>query len=209
VPGGFQNSAQGNYSLAAGRQAKADHQGAFVWADASNADLASTGSNQFIVRASGGIWLGTTSTPNIRPEAFLDTSTGAYLSSSGTWTNASDRRTKENVTPVDGQEVLARLAEMPISTWNYKVDAPSVRHMGPMAQDFYAAFGLGSDDTAIATVDTDGVALAAIQELHQIVQEQQDQIVTLQQQNSELEARMMALEGLVTSLTEVQGGGKQ
>ena len=105
-----------------------------------------------------------------------------------------------------GIMLLARLAEMPISTWNYKSDDPAVRHMGPMAQDFKIAFGLGSDETAIATIDTDGVALAAIQGLYQITQEQAETIATLKAQNSELEARLVALEALVTSLAEPQRG---
>jgi hypothetical protein len=204
VPGGFGNAAQGNYSFAAGHRAQANHQGAFVWADAANADLASTGDNQFIVRASGGIWLGHTSTPSIRPDAFLDTSTGAWLSQSGTWNNNSDRRAKENIAPVDEREILTRLAQLPISTWNYKVDDPAIRHLGPMAQDFEAAFGLGANETSIATLDADGVALAAIQGLYQLTQEQQAQIADLEKQNLELEARLKALEQLVNSLSELQ-----
>jgi hypothetical protein len=210
VPGGFQNSARGNYSFAAGQRAKSNHLGAFVWADASNADLASAGPNQFIVRASGGIWLGGTHSisPTIPPDRFLNTSTGAYLSNAGTWTNASDRRAKENFALVDGREVLADLAEVSISTWNYRADAPSTRHMGPVAQDFYAAFGLGNDDISIATVDADGVALAAIQGLYQLVQEQGAQIATLQEQNRDLEARVAVLEALAASLTEAPAGGR-
>jgi hypothetical protein len=109
---------------------------------------------------------------------------------------------------VDGQEVLARLAEMPISTWNYRAQDPSIRHVGPVAQDFYAAFEVGRDDRHIATIDLDGVALAAIQGLYQLSQEQdvrieeleaentaqQAQIDTLQQQNADLDARLAALE---------------
>jgi hypothetical protein len=61
VPGGDYNTAQGDYSFAAGRQAKANHRGAFVWADSQAADFASTGDNQFLVRASGGMGVGTNS----------------------------------------------------------------------------------------------------------------------------------------------------
>ena len=197
VPGGNENAAAGDYSFAAGRRAKADHQGAFVWGDSTDAEIHSGNNNQFIVRANGGFWFGavtTNYTPTIAPGVLIATSTGAYLSSGGNWTNASDREAKANFTPVNGQEVLACLAGVPITTWNYKDQNPSIRHIGPTAQDFYAAFGVGEDDTHISTMDADGVALAAIQGLYQLVQAQAAQIAVLRQQNAELEARLAALE---------------
>ena len=83
----------------------------------------------------------------------------------------SDRNVKENFAPIDAKEVLAKVTALPISTWNYKQDTGS-KHIGPMAQDFWAAFGAGLDDKHIATVDADGVALAAIQGLNHKVEEQ-------------------------------------
>jgi len=103
---------------------------------------------------------------------------GAKLTEGGTWTNASSRALKTDFRPVDGQAVLARLAGVPVQTWRYKAEA-GARHMGPTAEAFAAAFGLGDTDAAIATVDADGVALAAIQALHEIVQQQQAQIDAL------------------------------
>jgi hypothetical protein len=79
--------------------------------------------------------------------------------------NVSDRRAKTAFAPIDTLAVLARVLELPLSEWSYKTDT-AVRHIGPTAQDFHAAFGLGSDDTTIATIDADGVALAAIQGLN-------------------------------------------
>jgi hypothetical protein len=200
VPGGNENTAAGDYSFAAGRRAKADHDGAFVWGDSTDAEIHSGHDDQFIVRASGGLWFGAVTTtdpftPTLGPGVLIGTSSGAYLSSGGAWTNASDRDAKANFTAVDGQEVLARLGEVPITFWNYQSQTPSIRHIGPMAQDFYTAFGVGEDDVHISTVDADGVALAAIQGLYQLVQEQAAQIAALQQQNAELEARLAALEG--------------
>lgn len=61
VPRGENNTAAGAYSFAGGRQAKANHDGAFVWADGTNADFASTAVNQFLIRAAGGVGIGTTS----------------------------------------------------------------------------------------------------------------------------------------------------
>ncbi len=81
--------------------------------------------------------------------------------------------------PVDGFEILERLAALPISTWNYKNDPPAVRHLGPMAQDFAAAFGLGDDDTRIATVDAQGVLMVAVQALYRRVQQLEREVAEL------------------------------
>ena len=68
--------------------------------------------------------------------------------------------------PVSADQILARLVDMPISVWTYGFEHESVRHMGPMAQDFAAAFGLGDTDKRISTVDASGVTMAAIQALN-------------------------------------------
>jgi trimeric autotransporter adhesin len=67
---------------------------------------------------------------------------------------------------VDPRAVLRRVAGIPLFTWSYKSQSPAVRHIGPTAQDFRAAFGVGEDARHISTVDADGVALAAIQGLY-------------------------------------------
>ena len=112
-------------------------------------------------------------------------------------TEASSRVLKENFADVDGQDVLNRLAALPITTWNYKSDNPAFRHMGPMAQDFYAAFGLGADAEHIAPLDANGVAMAALQALYANGQAQAERIATLEQQNADLLQRLQALEALV------------
>jgi hypothetical protein len=194
VPGGELNTAQGEYSLAVGRRAKANNAGCFVWGDSTDTDIACNNNNRFIARASGGVYLYTNST----------LTSGAYLAAgSGSWSTVSDRNLKDNFTPVDGQEVLARLADVPISTWNLKSQDASIRHMGPMAQDFSAAFGLGESDTAISTVDADGVALAAIQGLYSLSQEQDARIQALEEENGSLQQR---LDGLETRVTALEGG---
>lgn len=115
----------------------------------------------------------------------------------GLLTEASSVLLKENFEAVDVQDVLRRLASLPVSTWNYKTDDDGIRHMGPMAQDFYAAFGLGKDDAHIAPLDANGVAMAAAQALAQQVQTQAAQIETLEAQNAALLQRLEALEALV------------
>ena len=210
VPGGYNNNAAGYSSFAAGRRARANHQGTFVWGDSTDADINSGGANQFIVRANGGIWFGavtTDFTPTIGSGVFISTSTGGYLSTGGAWTDASDQNLKENFALVDGQEVLARLAELPITTWNYKAQDPSVRHVGPTAQDFYAAFGLGEDERHIAPLDASGVALTAIQALYQRSQEQFVRIQELEAGNAALQGQLEDLEARVAALEAAAGGG--
>ena len=92
--------------------------------------------------------------------------------------------------------MLARLAALPIEIWNYRSQPDTVRHMGPMSQDFRAAFGLGQDDVTISTVDRSGVALAAIQGLHQLVQEQQAALEVLREENRELAQRVAEVDVL-------------
>jgi len=82
----------------------------------------------------------------------------------------SDRNAKTEFKPVDNRAVLEKLAALPLTTWSY-TNNPSIRHLGPVAQDFAAAFAVGEDDKHIATVDADGVALAAIQGLNQKLEE--------------------------------------
>jgi hypothetical protein len=102
----------------------------------------------------------------------------------------SDRNAKDDFTPVNSQAVLAEVAALPLTTWSYKTE-PGVRHVGPMAQDFYAAFNVGPDDKHITTVDESGVALAAIQGLNQKLNQKDAEI-------QELKARLEKLEQLVT-----------
>jgi hypothetical protein len=194
VGGGYGNTAAGDYSFAAGRQASAAQNGCFVWGDSSATAVSCDSPDKFVVQAGGGLKFHATSDLSDwveisqNPTGLITTSTGGYLTWGGVWTNVSDGDMKENFSAVDGQALLASLAEMPISTWNHKAEDASVRHMGPTAQDFYATFNLGLSDTSIGTLDADGVALAAIQGLYALSQEQDARI-------DALEARVAALEG--------------
>jgi hypothetical protein len=95
---------------------------------------------------------------------------------------SSDRNAKENFSDIDVLDVLARVVALPLQTWNYRSDEQRVAHVGPMAQDFYAAFNVGADDKHIATVDADGVALAAIQGLYHLVEEKDAALNALREQ---------------------------
>ena len=158
IPGGYVNSAAGTYSFAAGARASAAQNGTFVWSDGSDGDtiLTSSRAYQFLARASGGFTFWTNAGSTV----------GATLApGSGTWASASDRNLKTDVARLDDAAVLDKVATLPIERWSYKSER-GVRHVGPMAQDFYAAFGAGEDDKHITSIDEDGVALAAIKALH-------------------------------------------
>jgi len=185
VSGGSNNAAAGSFSFAAGRRANASFGGCFVWGDATNADVTCAGPNRFIARASGGIFF----------YSNTDGTAGVRIAPGGAgWLAVSDRNAKVNFAPVDARAIAARVAALPIETWNYKSQEASIHHIGPMAQDFYAAFSVGEDERFIGTIDADGVALAAIQGLYQMAQEKDALIAKLQEQNAALEARISALE---------------
>ncbi len=266
IPGGVANSVSGNFGLAAGYGASARHQGAFVWADTSGPALPngtpvpypSTGFNQFLIRAAGGVGVGTNNpqgavhiasanySPQLRVEqtipndyarlrlgvsgspawdvAVASGSTPAMtfwngsqnvmtinyngnVTASGTFNGTSDRNAKQDFTPVDKRAILERVTRLPITTWQYKADS-ATRHIGPVAQDFYREFQVGTDERHIATVDEEGVALAAIQGLHevvqQVVQEKDAAIRDLQTKNDTLEQRLRELEKLVHTLANKQ-----
>lgn len=103
----------------------------------------------------------------------------------------SDRNVKRQIEPIDAADVLAKLRGLPISTWTYVEEPAGVRHLGPMAQDFRASFGLGDhDDRRYNAIDAHGVALAAIQALDAMVAKQQKRIEALERANRELARRL-------------------
>jgi hypothetical protein len=254
VPGGVNNIAGGLYSFAAGQQAQALSQGDFVWADSQDAPFASTGNDQFDVRAQGGVQLDPTTsmffgsqtrqmlnlygtqygigvqtsdmyfrtgsefwwyTGGTHNSNFGNSGGGTILmrlGSSGNlllngtvtanaFSGASDRSLKENFSPINPQSVLDKVAALPITTWNFK--GQDDRHLGPMAQDFYAAFGVGPDDRHITTVDEGGVAFAAIQGLNQKVEQQRTELQTKQSEIDDLRRELDELKA------EVHLAGKQ
>lgn len=105
----------------------------------------------------------------------------------------SDRNAKENFAAVDALDVLSRLVALPIESWNYKGESISVRHIGPMAQDFAEAFGVGEDDKRIHVVDASGVALASIQALHSMLLEKGAEIRALERLVGEMRAELKEL----------------
>jgi hypothetical protein len=190
IPGGGENVAAGDYSFAAGNRAKirSAHYGTFLFADKSTVNFNSAAPNEFAVRARGGVRFVLAINGSGSPTWSCNVVNG------GSWSCSSDRNLKENFVELDTREVLKRLSGVPILQWNAKGVDPTIKHVGPMAQDFYAAFGLGDSDKVISTIDLDGVALASIQGLYEIAQAQDEQIAAQQEQIAALEARLATLE---------------
>ena len=198
VPGGVRNVAQGASSFAAGTNAVAKETGMFAWADSNVLDFdmtqwrpAGQSADTFNVRATGvgGVFFAT------GINLVTGQPTWACYAQNGTgWTCTSDRNAKRNLQPVDASALLAKVVEMPIYRWQPK-DGPNrdVEHLGPMAQDFRAAFGLGNDDKAIGMQDAEGVALGAIQGLHRLLQEKEARVAALEKTVEDLKRAVEAL----------------
>ena len=193
VLGGNGDFASGIDSLAAGTAAQAAHDGAFVWADDSPSYFSSTAANGFFVRCTGGVKFVT------GIDSSGNATAGVKVNSGGTsWTTICDRNAKKNFQPVDTVAVLNKLAAIPIQRWNYRWEANSdTPNLGPMAQDFKAAFYPGRDDKGITTLEFDGVELAAIQGLNQKVEELKDELSRRDAENAELKQRLAALEKII------------
>jgi trimeric autotransporter adhesin len=191
---GYRSTANANYSVAIGHRASTNSRtGAFVISDASTTDstLASA-NNQFMGRFAGGWYLYTNSARTV----------GVRLAAGGSsWIVVSDRDRKENFVGVDSEDVLRRLRAVPVSRWQYQDEEDrNVWHVGPMAQDWEAAFALGGDGTSINMSDFDGVNLAAIQALERRTSEQAARIAELEAEVAELRlvgARLERIEALL------------
>lgn len=189
---GQNTTANGDYSTAMGRWSHADgHIGTFVYGDSTVGTFTSNADNEFAVRASGGYRLFSNAT----------LTTGVSLAAgSGTWASVSDRNAKEDFRDLDADETLAKVASIPIQSWRYKAEQSGARHLGPVAQDFYAAFGLGPSDKTITTIDADGVSLLAIQALARKVEAAERRNSELARTNAELAARLATLESRLEQL---------
>jgi hypothetical protein len=206
---GEDNTASGAASVAMGYHAHTNaRQGSFVFADRSSVDTLRAGVNHSANwRVSGGFRIFTASNLSTgvtiqsgasvsnwgQSSAVISTSTGAMLTTSGVWQNASDVRRKHEFLDISGEQVLATLRDLPIRTWSYRVDDASVRHIGPTAQDFRRAFGFGTDSTSIGTVDADGVSLAAIKGLDERTVAHEAELHGLRAANDSLRAQVADL----------------
>lgn len=171
--------------------------GSFVFGDASTSTVTTPAFlNQMTMRFDNGYKFYTKS----------DLSTGVSLNNGATsWSTISDRNQKENFEEINGEEILSKIKALPITKWNYIANPDSVKYIGPMAQDFHAAFGLGGDDSCgITTLAFDGVNLAAIkaltertekiEALENTVESQSDEIAALRKEIEELKKLIIAIQ---------------
>lgn len=190
---GLQNSARGNFSVALGKNARVRHQGSIVISDGSagfSSDSAySTANNQLTMRFAGGARVFT----NQGLTSGVEITAGG-----GSWSAVSDRRKKENFEVLNTENILSKVAQLPLTSWNYKSQPATTRHVGPMAQDFYAAFGLDGigNDTTINSSDIDGVNMAAIQALEKRTRQ-------LQEENDQLKAKLEAVDAKMASIEKL------
>jgi hypothetical protein len=212
---GYNVTADQDHSFAFGKFASTNgHSGSFVWGDGSATASAQTfnaiANNEFAARASGGF----------RFRTNLAGTTGCNLpAGSGVFNCTSSRTTKENFLLVDGADVLSRLKGIDVSTWNYITEGRQVRHMGPMAEDFFKAFQLGTGNTSIGVQDLTGVSLAAIKELNQRtdqlqqktaeVEQLREEVNQLRQANGEMERRLATLEQVLLGQAQAAQTPKQ
>jgi hypothetical protein len=197
---GYNVTADQDHTTAMGKFASNNgFQGTFIWSDGSASASAdtfrNTANNEFAARATGGF----------RFRTNLTGTTGCNLpAGSGVFNCTSSKLTKENFRGVNGEDVLLTLRKVPVTTWNYIAEGNSTRHIGPMAEDFYQAFNLGTGSTSIGVQDLGGVSLAAIKALDERtlqlqqktaeVDQLRSQVNALQSANSSMERRLAALE---------------
>jgi hypothetical protein len=155
------------------------------------------GASRLMITTTGNVGLGTA------PGYALQLAGGAYCDGLE-WKNVSDRDIKENFIPIEPREVLEKVVALPVTQWNYKSEPDGIKHLGPVAQDFHAIFGLGNNERAIGTVDESGVALAAIQGLNQKLEARSQELLArsagLEIQLAAKEAELKALQSCVAEL---------
>ena len=157
------------------------------------------GATRLTLASNGQIGFGVV--PNSADANLIETSAnGAYLTNTGVWSNGSSRAFKEGFEEIDTGSILAKVIELPVMAWRYKQSEES--HIGPTAEDFKAAFGLGSDAQHIGTVDEEGVALAAIQGLDK--KEESDTAV-LKRENEELRSQLEEVKARLAKLETTRG----
>jgi hypothetical protein len=202
---GYNVTADQDHTTAMGKFASNNgFAGTFVWADGSATAAAdtfrNTTNNEFAARATGGF----------RFRTNLGGTTGCNLpAGSGVFNCTSSRATKMNFATVSGTDVLAKVRALPITTWNYISEGDKVRHLGPMAEDFYAAFGLGEGSKSIGVQDLASVSLAGVKALEERTAELQGKTEEVERLRSEVAALRTANAALEDRLTAIERSLKQ
>ena len=184
---GLRATATGAGTVVLGSDATAATTGTFMYGDRSTTNDLTTRDNEFLVRAAGG---------TVFYSNAAMTTGAVLLTGTSTWqaVGVSDENRKTNFRDLDGEQVLVKLAALPVREWSYTTQDAAIRHVGPTAQDFRAAFGLGESHVRIGTVDADGIALAAVKALEARTRETNERLT---HENEELRARLTRLEALL------------
>ena len=171
---GNQTFANGNYSTAMGSNVTANNPGSFIIGDNSTiTNLSTFWNNSMSMRFAGGYYFFSNATANA----------GVFLApGGGSWSTLSDRNKKKNFRFEDAEEVLIKVKDLPVMSWNYKSQPEHIRHIGPTAQDFQQAFQLSPSDTTINTIDIDGINMLAIKGLIERNEKLQQKVEDLQRQ---------------------------
>jgi hypothetical protein len=197
---GYNVTADQDHTTAMGKFASNNgFSGTFIWSDGSataSADtFRNTANNEFAARATGGF----------RFRTNLGGTTGCNLpAGSGVFNCTSSRTTKQNFAPVSGTDVLGKIRALPISTWNYTSEGAQVRHLGPMAEDFYQSFGLGVGNTSIGVQDLASVSLAGVKALEERTAELQSKTAEVDQLRAEVGQLRAANATLEQRLTAIE-----
>lgn len=197
---GYNVTADQDHTTAMGKFASNNgFTGTFVWSDGSAQQSAdtfrNTANNEFAARATGGF----------RFRTNLGGTTGCNLpAGSGVFNCTSSRATKMNFAAVSGTDLLAKVRALPITTWNYISEGDKVRHLGPMAEDFYAAFGLGEGSKSIGVQDLASVSLAGVKALEERTAELQDKTAEVERLRTEVAALRTANAALEDRLTAIE-----
>jgi Chaperone of endosialidase/Head domain of trimeric autotransporter adhesin len=196
---GYITIASGDNSTAMGKYVSTNNfEGSFVIGDNSTTTfMNSANANNFRARFAGGYKLFTSA----------NLTTGCTLfAGDNAWTTGSDVRTKENFSEISGEDFLKKISDFKLTTWNYKTQNPKTfRHYGPMAQDFYAAFGKDEygtigNDTTINSADFAGVSFVAIQALEKRTAEYKKEVDELKTENTTFRTLLLQLRKEVDGL---------
>jgi hypothetical protein len=201
---GYRTTANNDYAVALGYRASNNtHTGTMVMGDESTTDsVRNQADNEFRIRYNGGIRLRVSTAANGNTPG-AGGNVGCDLTVAvPSWTCASSRTLKENYEPVSGEDVLIRLRSVPITTWNMIGGDAEVRHLGPVAEDFYQAFPLGLGPTTIGMGDIDGVNLAAAKALEARTVDLQTQLNARTAQVLQLQAQVDAQADVIARMEE-------
>ncbi|MBL0175194.1 MAG: hypothetical protein IPP94_08035 [Ignavibacteria bacterium] len=193
---GESSTAMGTYVSTGGRT------GTLMIGDASTTTVyTAVSDNRFGARFSGGYYFYTNSGRSL----------GVYMGNSdGSWSTISDSTKKERFHTIDAEATLRSFATLRLGSWSYKGDGQ--RHYGPMAQDWFAAFGrdgvgVVGTDTSLATADVDGILCITIQALEKRTAElksKTDEIALLQDRIARLEKQAAAFTALQARMAKLE-----